>query len=91
MHDPMFVTPVFIIFANFVLLKTSRHPLLINLNHPNNIMHCFNIAFMGGLIFVPLPAIYHFAYLGLIAGHLSVRFVRYMREDLQRSIRKLIK
>jgi hypothetical protein len=72
------------------MIKRSRHPILININHPGNIMHCFNIAFMSGLLFIPIPGIFHFAYLGLGMGHLTIRFVKYTRDDIARKIRKFI-
>ena len=77
--------------VNFLLLKKSRHPFLINLNHPNNWMYCTNIAFMTGLLFVPLPGIYHFAYLGLASGHIFIRMMKYVWHDVKRSFRRLIK
>lgn len=76
---------------NFAILKKSRHPLLIHLNHPGNLMNCFNIAFMGGLIFVPVPGIYHFAYMGLALGHLILRTTKYFKQDISRGVRKLLK
>lgn len=90
-HDPRFITPILIILINYAILKKSRHPLLINLNHPGNFMNCFNIAFMGGLIFVPIPGIYHFAYMGLGIGHLILRTIKHFNQDIKRGIRKLLK
>lgn len=91
LHDPKFITPLLIILANFVILKKSRHPFLININHPGNVFHCFNFAFMSGLIFVPVPGIYHFAYLGLALGHILQRSCRYLGQDIRRNIKKLLK
>lgn len=90
-HDPKYLTPIAIILLNFIILKKSRHPLFINLNHPGNVMHCFNIAFMSGLLFVPVPGIYHFAYMGLALGHIMLRSLRYAREDMFRSVKKIFK
>lgn len=65
--------------TTFVILKKSRHPFLIHINHPGNFMYCFNFAFMAGLLFVPLPGIYHFAVLGLSLGHITIRTIKYFK------------
>jgi hypothetical protein len=88
-YDHNFITPIIIIAANFVLLKGSRHPFWIHINHPGNLMHCLNLAFMGGLLFVPVPGVYHFAYLGLLLGHITMRFVRHTKDDLFRKLPKI--
>jgi hypothetical protein len=46
---------------------------------------------MSGLIFVPLPGIYSFAYMGLGIGHLVIRLIKYAKDDIGRYLRKLIK
>lgn len=76
---------------NFIVLKKSRHPFLINLNNPGNLFHCVNIAFMSGLVFVPLPGVYHFVYLGLAIGHVGIRMSKYLAADFWRMVRKLRK
>lgn len=77
--------------VSFACLKGSRHPFLININHPGNFFHCFNIAFMAGLLFVPLPGIYHFAYLGMAVSHLLIRTTKYTIQDIMQGFRKLLK
>lgn len=84
LHDPSFVTPVLVMLLNFALLKTSRHPLLIHLNNPNNFFSCFNFAFMGGLLFVPVPCSYTMCYLGLGLGHLLIRAFRHTAWDVKK-------
>ncbi len=37
---------------------------------------------MSGLIFVPLPVIYTFGYIGLISAHLTLRAIINTKSDL---------
>lgn len=83
------MTPIVIMLVNYQIIKKSRHPLLIHVNHPGNWMFCTNLAFMSGLIFVPAPGVYHFAYLGLGLGHLMIRYGRHLIEDIMRTYRKI--
>ena len=76
-HDPKFITPITIMLLTFAIIKKSRHPFLVHINHPKNLTYCFNFAFMVGLFFVPLPGIYHLAYLGLGLGHITLRSIKY--------------
>ena len=67
---PLFAIPIF-----YAIMKTSKHPFMINLNHKLNLLHCFNIAFVVGLALVPTPTAYHFTIIGLGLGHLTVKYL----------------
>lgn len=54
-HDPTFITPMAVMLINYILLHKSTHPFLIHLRGRK--MVCANLAFMSGLLFVPLPLV----------------------------------
>ena len=82
LFDPLFLTPILIIGLNYLILRNSRHPFLIHLVRPENRIHLFNIAFMSGLIFVPIATVYHFGFIGFLLGHLMIRKVHHWNEDI---------
>lgn len=45
---------------------------------------------MSGLIFIPIPGIYHMVYIGLSLGHLIIRIIKYMKDDMKRGVKKLL-
>lgn len=49
-------------------------------------MMCFTIAFMGGLLFVPVASVYSYGYIGLALGHLAVRRGRYWLRDVKEDV-----
>ena len=51
---------------------------------------CFTLAFMSGLLFVPLPTVYPLAYIGLGLGHLLVRGIRHRASDWRDALRWLV-
>lgn len=72
-YDPLFMLPLIPMALTYFWINGSRHPILIHLTRPENLFFRINLAFMAGLIFVPLPTIYSLAYSGLLTGHLIVR------------------
>jgi hypothetical protein len=53
--DPTFITPIAIILINYFLMSRSAHPFLVHLRQRR--LEAWNLAFMGGLLFVPLPLV----------------------------------
>ena len=45
-------------------------------------LYRIKLAFMSGLIFVPLPTIYALGYIGLMSGHLLFRTLSHEGSDL---------
>ncbi len=82
-HDPTFTLPLFTMGLTYFWLAKSRHPIMIHLTKPENFLYRVNIAFMTGLLFVPLPSIYAFGYLGWMAGHLLIRTLNHEGIDLR--------
>jgi hypothetical protein len=61
--------------------------MLIHLNQEGNLFWRINLAFMAGLVFVPLPGIYALAYSGLLTGHLMIRGLYHVKDDLREDLR----
>lgn len=61
---------------------------MVHMTQQSNTIHCLNLAFMAGLVMVPVPGIYHFACCGLVVGHLGIRATRYFLRDSWSKIRR---
>lgn len=46
---------------------------------------------MTGLIFVPVPVVYTFGYMGLLMGHLILRKIGYFYDDLKGEMKDNLK
>ncbi len=88
-HDPKFLLPLMPMALTYLWLSGSRHPFLIHIARSENLLYRINLAFMSGLIFVPLPTIYSLSCVGLMSGHLMIRRLSHEGSDLREEWRDL--
>ena len=75
-HDPSFTLPVLVILTNFILLKGSEHPFLINMRKEWSITWQSLFCLYGSAMFIVLPQSYSIAYLSYLGVHLVIRALR---------------